>query len=107
MEREQAAERAALQRLFEGHRARSSSSREVDGAYTCRLTMELFREPLITTSGLSYEATALQEHFSKVGKFDPVTRKPMSAEQAIPNLGLRAATEHYLREHPWAWSDVM
>jgi STIP1 family protein 1 len=69
--------------------------------------MEIFREPLITTSGLSYEATALQEHFSKVGSFDPVTRKPMAAEQAIPNLGLRAATEHYLREHPWAWADVM
>lgn len=106
MEQEQAAERAALERLFDRSSARSRS-REVDGAYTCRLTMEIFREPLISTSGLSYEATALQEHLNKVGNFDPVTRKPLTAAEVVPNLGLRAATEHYLSEHPWAWSDVI
>ena len=68
---------------------------------------QVFREPMITTAGLSYEQSALQEHFAKLGMFDPVTRKPISQpEHAIPNLGLRAATEHYLQEHPWAWADV-
>lgn len=68
--------------------------------------VQVFREPMITTAGLSYEQSALQEHFAKVGNFDPVTRKPTTPEQAIPNLGLRGATEHYLQEHPWAWADV-
>ncbi len=42
----------------------------------------------------------------QVGKFDPVTRKQMTSREVIPNLQLRAATEHYLEEHPWAWADV-
>ncbi|CAK0784570.1 hypothetical protein CVIRNUC_007774 [Coccomyxa viridis] len=79
---------------------------EPDNAFTCRLTMEVFREPVITPSGLSYEQSALQEHLSKVGNFDPVTRKHMTSKDAVQNLQLRAATEHYLEEHPWAWADV-
>ena len=35
-------------------------------AYACRLTMEVFREPMITPAGLSYERSALQEHLAKV-----------------------------------------
>ncbi|CAL5229583.1 g12939 [Coccomyxa viridis] len=96
---------AALQRMAE--RA-SALDRELepDNAFTCRLTMEVFREPVITPSGLSYEQSALQEHLSKVGNFDPVTRKHMTSRDVTPNLQLRAATEHYLDEHPWAWADV-
>lgn len=67
---------------------------------------QVFREPVVTPSGLSYEQSALQEHLSKVGKFDPVTRKAMTASDIIPNLALRAATECYLDANPWAWKDV-
>lgn len=42
----------------------------------------------------------------QVGNFDPVTRKHMTSKDAVQNLQLRAATEHYLEEHPWAWADV-
>ena len=42
----------------------------------------------------------------QVGNFDPVTRKHMTSRDVTPNLQLRAATEHYLDEHPWAWADV-
>ena len=42
----------------------------------------------------------------QVGSFDPVTRKHMTSRDIVPNLQLRAATEHYLDEHPWAWADV-
>ncbi|EIE21605.1 hypothetical protein COCSUDRAFT_56812 [Coccomyxa subellipsoidea C-169] len=73
-------ELAALKRLFELG-AKSYKEYEPDNAYTCRLTME-------------------------VGKFDPVTRKAMNNADAIPNLALRAATEHYLDDNPWAWKDV-
>ena len=41
LRKEQAAERAALDRLFDRDTARSRS-KEVDGAYTCRLTMEVW-----------------------------------------------------------------
>lgn len=96
---------AAFKRLLELGEE-SYKEYEPDNAYTCRLTMEVFREPVITPSGLSYEQGALQEHLNKVGNFDPVTRKPMTANDIVPNLALRAATEHYLDNNPWAWADV-
>ena len=35
--------------------------------------------------------------------FDPISRKPLQIEQAVPNLALKEAIEVYLREHPWAY----
>ena len=32
----------------------------------CQEAVQVFREPVITPSGLSYEQSALQEHLSKV-----------------------------------------
>lgn len=43
----------------------------------------------------------------QVGAFDPVTRDPVSEGQVYPNVRLRAATRHYLDEHPWAWQECM
>lgn len=40
---------------------------ELAGPFTCRITLEIFREPVICPSGLSYEKTALLEHLRKVG----------------------------------------
>lgn len=80
---------------------------ETPNAYTCQMTMEVFREPFVTPSGFSYEQTALMEHFEKVGQFDPVSRKPCSPSDVVQNLALRAATQNYLDEHPWAWKECM
>ncbi len=41
-----------------------------------------------------------------MGPFDPVSRTPVTMDKVVPNLGLRAATAHFLEEHPWAWADV-
>eukprot|EP01025_Chloroclados_australasicus_P054058 TRINITY_DN6404_c0_g1_i2.p1 TRINITY_DN6404_c0_g1~~TRINITY_DN6404_c0_g1_i2.p1 ORF type:complete len:292 (-),score=62.84 TRINITY_DN6404_c0_g1_i2:407-1282(-) len=85
---------------------------EPASAFTCQLTMEVFRDPVISPSGLSYEKSALLEHLNKVGKFDPITRDPMPPNEGggynlTPNYGLRAATQQYLDEHPWAWRDCI
>lgn len=71
------------------------------------VAMQVFREPVITPSGCSYERSALLEHLSKVGKFDPITRQPMSESDVTLNVGLRNATQQYLDEHPWAWGEVV
>ena len=34
--------------------------------FVCRLTMDVFREPVVSPSGLSYERSALLEHLAKV-----------------------------------------
>jgi STIP1 family protein 1 len=41
----------------------------------------------------------------QVGKFDPVTRHPMTESDVLPNAALRVATMQYLDEHPWAWGE--
>ncbi|KAI4979438.1 hypothetical protein ZWY2020_016191 [Hordeum vulgare] len=43
----------------------------------CQITFEIFRDPVITPSGVTYERAILIEHLRKVGNFDPVTREPL------------------------------
>ncbi|EFJ41795.1 hypothetical protein VOLCADRAFT_67840 [Volvox carteri f. nagariensis] len=79
---------------------------EAPSQFTCPLTMEIFRDPVVVPSGRSYERSALLEHLKKVGRFDPISRQPLSEEQLVPNVSLRAAIELYLEEHPWGWGEV-
>lgn len=76
MERAQAEEAGALARLLA--RAGVRRGGEVPDAFACRLTMEVFREPLVTPAGLSYEASALAEHLAKARMFPhfPNPNKP-------------------------------
>jgi hypothetical protein len=64
---------ASLQALIPGVEAvlavaaATDVPREVPSLFTCPLTLEVFREPVITPAGHSYERAALMEHLSKVG----------------------------------------
>lgn len=68
---------------------------------------QVFRDPVITPAGCSYERGALLEHLSRVGKFDPISRTPMTESDVVANVGLRNATKHFLDEHPWAWHECV
>ncbi|KAJ9526990.1 hypothetical protein QJQ45_025283 [Haematococcus lacustris] len=79
---------------------------EVPGAYTCPLTMEVFREPVITPAGHCYEQASILEHLSKVGPWDPLRRDvKVTPDMLVPNLALRTAVQLYLEEHPYAWGE--
>lgn len=41
---------------------------EVPSAFTCPITMEVFRDPVITPAGHSYERSALLDHLKKVNR---------------------------------------
>ena len=58
-------ESKALEQVFESARHGLQAS-EPASAFTCPLTMEVFRDPVMTPSGLSYERSALVEHLRKV-----------------------------------------
>ncbi len=62
---QQAQESAALDHLFSSARQKLKAG-EPASAFTCPLTMEVFRDPVMTPSGLSYERSALNEHLRKV-----------------------------------------
>ncbi|KIZ05713.1 STIP1 homology and U-box containing protein 1 [Monoraphidium neglectum] len=94
----------ALDRVFE-RAARADTRGEVPSAFTCPLTMEVFRDPVVSKSGHTYERAALTEHIAKVGGWDPITRIPMTLADVRPNISMRTAVSVYLEEHGWAWHE--
>ncbi|PWA95845.1 carboxyl terminus of HSC70-interacting protein [Artemisia annua] len=69
----------------------------------CKITLDIFRDPVITPSGLTYERAVILDHLEKVGKFDPITRETLLPSQLIPNLAIKEAVEAYLEKHGWAY----
>nr|GEW31531.1 E3 ubiquitin-protein ligase CHIP-like [Tanacetum cinerariifolium] len=65
----------------------------------CKITLDIFRDPVITPSGLTYERAVILDHLEKVGKFDPITRETLLPSQLIPNLAIKEAVEAYLEKH--------
>ncbi|XP_068653497.1 E3 ubiquitin-protein ligase CHIP-like [Aristolochia californica] len=76
---------------------------EVPDYLCCKVSLDIFRDPVIAPSGLTYERAVILEHFEKVGKFDPVTREPLDEHQLVPNLAIKEAVQAYLNEHGWAY----
>uniref|UniRef100_A0A8R7JVH2 U-box domain-containing protein n=1 Tax=Triticum urartu TaxID=4572 RepID=A0A8R7JVH2_TRIUA len=70
------------------------------------ITFEIFRDPVITPSGVTYERAIPLEHLRKVGNFDPVTREPLKEHQMVPNLAIKEAVQAYLKEHSWAYKST-
>ena len=48
--------------------------RRVPDYFECKITMGLLRDPVILSSGFTYEREAIEQHFKKYGYKDPVTR---------------------------------
>ncbi|KAJ3683188.1 hypothetical protein LUZ60_013415 [Juncus effusus] len=69
----------------------------------CKITFDIFTDPVITPSGITYERSALLEHLKKVGRFDPITRQPLLEWQLVPNLAIKGAVQAYLSKYGWAY----
>ncbi|XP_021639612.2 E3 ubiquitin-protein ligase CHIP isoform X2 [Hevea brasiliensis] len=76
---------------------------EVPDYLCCKITLDIFRDPVITPSGVSYERAFILDHLKKVGKFDPITREPLDPSQLIPNFAMKEAVQAYLDKHGWAY----
>ncbi|XP_047312120.1 E3 ubiquitin-protein ligase CHIP-like [Impatiens glandulifera] len=83
--------------------AKADTPTEVPDYLCCRITLDIFRDPVITPSGVTYERAVILEHLQKVGTFDPITREPLMQYQLIPNLALKEAVQAFLDEHGWAY----
>jgi len=67
------------------------------------------KDPKMTPDGISYEGNVLNEHFIRVGYFDPVTRyifkqedlfnpvyrREVDSTMLIPNYNLKKAIDHF------------
>ncbi|XP_048233215.1 E3 ubiquitin-protein ligase CHIP isoform X2 [Ricinus communis] len=83
--------------------AEDDTPTEVPDYLCCKITLDIFRDPVITPSGISYERAVILDHLQKVGKFDPVTREPLDPSQLVSNLAIKEAVEAYLNKHGWAY----
>jgi len=50
------------------------ANREIPEFLLCRITDDLMQEPVLLSSGFTYEKAAILTHFNKNGYYDPVTR---------------------------------
>ncbi|KAK9944665.1 hypothetical protein M0R45_010225 [Rubus argutus] len=92
----------ALERVFE-KAAEADTASEVPDYLCCRITLDIFRDPVITPSGVTYERSVILNHLEKVGEFDPITREPVEPSQLIPNFAIKEAVQAYLQENGWAY----
>ncbi|KAL8516604.1 hypothetical protein ACS0TY_015027 [Phlomoides rotata] len=76
---------------------------EVPDYLCCNITLDIFRDPVITPSGVTYERATILDHLHKVGQFDPITREPLYQSQLVPNLALKEAVKAFLDTHGWAY----
>ena len=95
-----------LREVLQCAREVDDRSREPPDAFCCKLTFEVFRDPVIAPSGHSYERLAILQHL-KISQFDPITRAPLTPEQLIPNVNLRNAAHSWLSSHAWAFGDII
>ncbi|XP_011024585.1 PREDICTED: E3 ubiquitin-protein ligase CHIP [Populus euphratica] len=83
--------------------AEDDTPSEVPDYLCCKITLDIFRDPVITPSGVSYERAVLLDHLEKVGNFDPITREHLEPSQLVPNLAIKEAVHAYLDKHGWAY----
>ena len=102
-----AEERETLRELFRIARRRDDRSEDPPDCFCCKLTLEVFRDPVTCPSGHSYERSAVTTHLRVVGTFDPVTREPMTEKDLRPNIWLRNAAHEWLNAHAWAYADIV
>ncbi|KAF2149965.1 U-box-domain-containing protein [Myriangium duriaei CBS 260.36] len=70
------------------------AKREVPEWAIDTITFELMHDPVITTSGHSYERQTLVEHLKR-SPTDPLTRNPLTIDDLRPNIALRKALEEF------------
>lgn len=76
--------------------------REIPDAYLDKISFNIMHDPVFTPDGITYERQSLLDHFKRNGYFDPISRRPCTEKQLVPNLSLREAIEDFLKDNGWA-----
>jgi STIP1 homology and U-box containing protein 1 len=59
-------------------------------------------EPVTTEEGLTYEKSAIEDHFKTNGFTEPISRAKMNTKP-YPNQALKNAVLDFLDKNPWAY----
>ncbi|CAH2353039.1 hypothetical protein CLIB1423_09S01442 [[Candida] railenensis] len=61
------------------------------------ISFNLFSDPVVTPSGITYEKSLLLQHMQAKGGFDPLTRAPIKESQLYSNLVVKESVLEYMR----------
>ncbi|CAN6818421.1 unnamed protein product [Brassica oleracea] len=85
----------ALNQVFE-KAAEDDKPTEVPDYLCCNITLEIFRDPVISPSGVTYERAAILEHINKLGIIQHWTHQNWF-------LAIKEAVACYLEKHVWVY----
>ncbi|KAG2484953.1 hypothetical protein HYH03_016251 [Edaphochlamys debaryana] len=80
----------------------------VPGAFVCPIAFAVMRDPVILLdSGHTFERASIESHLASK-RTNPITNLPLSSAGVtlVPNAGLRAAVEAWLRRHTLSFEDA-
>ncbi|KAI5970527.1 hypothetical protein CANMA_000436 [Candida margitis] len=63
------------------------------------ISFEMLTDPVVTPSGITYEREEIVNHINTKGKYDPISKQPLSKDQLYPNLIIKDTVEAYKIEH--------
>lgn len=61
------------------------------------ISFQLFSDPVITPSGITYEKANIVRYLRNKGNQDPLTRVPLREDQLYPNLVLKDTVDEYIQ----------
>lgn len=64
-----------------------------DSSFYCPIGLSLFKDPVMTADGQTYERTAIENWFRLGNKTSPLTGKELTSLELIPNIALRRLVE--------------
>jgi len=99
-EKDQSTKNEYLQLFQELVKETENPKIETPDYLNCKISYEVMKDPKMTPDGISYEGNVLNEHFIRVGYFDPVTRREVDSTMLIPNFNLKKAIDHFYIQHP-------
>jgi len=99
-EKDQSKKREYLELFQELVKEKETHKIETPDYLNCKISYEVMKDPKMTPDGISYEGNVLNEHFIRVGYFDPVTRREVDSTMLIPNYSLKKAIDHFYIQHP-------
>ena len=71
----------------------------------CPINDDLMEEPVVLSSGFTYEKSTILKHFEVNGRIDPLTREDVG-ETCIENKSIKHATEEFLKSQPWGYEFI-
>ncbi|XP_054780821.1 E3 ubiquitin-protein ligase CHIP-like [Prosopis cineraria] len=93
---------AALETVFR-EVAEPDTPSDIPTYLCCPINRHIFRDPVITPSGHTYERKAILQHL-QTSILDPITARPLRATELVPNLAIKEQVQAFLDKNGWAYS---